>query len=385
MRAISASIAAGSVQRRRMAKRVVLSSGHFEERPLTMTKSKRFSQTCFAIVALLLFIAAGSRAETLDQLYEKAKVDKALVFYSGGPAAPHENRAKEFMQKYPGITVSVTGGFSNVLNERIEKQMADRKLEVDMAFFQTVQDFVTWKKQGKLLAFKPEGFDQIMPNFRDEDGTYMALSANALTYAYNISKVRAEDAPKSAQDFLKPIFAGKVITVYPADDDATLYLFHLIVQKYGWDWMDKYMGTKPNFIQGHLPVARSVASGENIATFDASSSVWPFRREGKLEIVWSPVDETPIFTLTGGIFKDAPHPNAAKLYLTWFLAKEQQSRLGSFSSRVDVPAPEGFRPLASYKIANKYREFMTDDKLVSDLRKRFEGYTGPPINKGGVR
>jgi hypothetical protein len=30
-----------------------------------------------------------------------------LVFYSGGPAAPHENRAKEFMQKYPGIAVSV--------------------------------------------------------------------------------------------------------------------------------------------------------------------------------------------------------------------------------------------------------------------------------------
>ena len=65
-----------------------------------------------------------------------------------------------------------------------------------------------------------------------------------------------------------------------------------------------------------------------------------------LEIVWSPVDETPVFTLTGGIFKDAPHPNAAK-----FLAKEQQSRVGSFSSRVDVPPPEGFQPLTSYKIA----------------------------------
>ena len=349
------------------------------------TIAKRTLPTCFVTAALLPFAAEGSRGETMDQLYEKAKLEKTLAFYSGGPAAPHENRAKEFMQKYPGITVSVTGGFSNVLNERIEKQMAEGKLEVDMAFFQTVQDFVTWKKQGKLLAFKPEGFDQIMPNFRDENGSYMALSANALTFAYNTSKVRAEDAPKSAQDFLKSMFAGKAITVYPADDDATLYLFHLIVQKYGWGWMDKYMATKPNFIQGHLPVARSVASGENIVTFDASSSVWPFKREGKLEIVWSAVDETPVFTLTGGIFKDAPHPNAAKLYLTRFLAKEQQSRVGSFSSRVDVPPPEGFQPLTSYKIANNYREFMTDAKLVADLRQRFEGYTGPPVNKGGVR
>ncbi len=352
---------------------------------MTKTMGKRFLQTWLAITALLPFAEAASRAETLDQLYEKAKLEKTVVFYAGGPAAPHENRAKEFMQKYPGITVSVTGGFSNVLNERIERQIADQKLQVDMAFFQTVQDFVTWKKQGKLLAFKPEGFNQIMPNFRDEDGAYMALSANALTYAYNTSKVRAEDAPKSAQDFLKPMFVGKVITAYPADDDATLYLFYLIVQKYGWGWMDEYMVTKPNFIRGHLPVARSVASGENIATFDASSSVWPFKREAKLEIVWSPVDETPVFTLTGGIFQDAPHSNAAKLYLTWFLAKEQQSRVGSFSSRVDVPPPEGFHPLTSYKIGNNYREFMTNDELVTDLRKRFEGYTGPPINKGGVR
>jgi hypothetical protein len=29
------------------------------------------------------------------------------------------------------------------------------------------------------------------------------------------------------------MFAGSVITVYPADDDAALYLFYLIVQKYG--------------------------------------------------------------------------------------------------------------------------------------------------------
>jgi ABC-type Fe3+ transport system substrate-binding protein len=339
-----------------------------------------------AVVVMITLVTLGcARAQTLQALYEKAKAEQELAFYSGGPAAPHESRAALFMQQYPGITVKVTGGFSNVLNEQIEKQMTDGRLAVDMAFFQTVQDFVAWKKRGELLLFKPDGFDQIYPNFRDADGAYMALSANALTYAYNASKVRAEDAPKSAEDFLLPRFAGKVITCYPADDDATLYLFHLIVQKYGWGWMDRYMATKPNFVQGHLPVARSVAAGENIATFDASSSVWPFQREGKLEVVWSPADETPVFTLTGGIFKGAPHPNAAKLYLTWFLAREQQSRVGSFSSRADVAPPEGFKPLMSYRIANNYREFVTDEKLITELRQRMEGYTGPSVNKGGVR
>src|SRR5260370_7066145 len=76
---------------------------------MTKTMGKRFLQTWFAITALLPFAEAASRAETLDQLYEKAKLEKTVVFYAGGPAAPHENPAKEFMQKYPGITVSVPG------------------------------------------------------------------------------------------------------------------------------------------------------------------------------------------------------------------------------------------------------------------------------------
>jgi hypothetical protein len=52
----------------------------------TMTKAgaRPLLHTCFATAALLLFAAAGSRAETLDQLYEKAKLDKALVFYRAG-------------------------------------------------------------------------------------------------------------------------------------------------------------------------------------------------------------------------------------------------------------------------------------------------------------
>ena len=234
---------------------------------MTMTVG-RLLPACIAVA--LLTAAAAARAETVEQLYEKAKAEKSLVFYAGGPTAPYEARIKQFQEKFPGIQVSVSGGFSNVLNERIEQQMAAGKLEVDFAFFQTVQDFVNWKKRDKLLAFKPDGFDQIMPNLRDPDGAYMAFAAVAIAYAYNTKLVRAEDVPKSALDFLKPAFQGKLISVYPHDDDAALYLFHLIVQKYGWNWMDRYMANKPHFVQGHLPVARAIAEGKMAATLDAT-------------------------------------------------------------------------------------------------------------------
>jgi ABC-type Fe3+ transport system substrate-binding protein len=346
---------------------------------------KTTAAVCIVIASLAA--AAPGRAETMEQLYERAKAEKTLKFYAGGPTAPYEARIKQFQAKFPGIQVSVEGGFSNVLNERIEKQFSAGKLEVDFAFFQTVQDFVNWKRRDKLLAFKPDGFEAIMPNLRDPDGAYMAFAAVVIAYAYNAKLVSAADVPKSAMDFLKPAFRDKLISVYPHDDDAALYLFHLIVQKYGWSWMERYMANKPHFIQGHLPVARAIAEGKMTATLDATvTTAGGLKRGGApIEIVFSEEDESPVFTVTGGIFKDAPHPNAAKLFISWYLAKEQQARIGTFSPRLDVPPPDGFKPLTSYKIANAFREFITDDKLIADLRTRFEKYTGPAVNKGGVR
>jgi ABC-type glycerol-3-phosphate transport system substrate-binding protein len=123
-------------------------------------------QTALAL-AVTFGIAAPAAAQSMDELYAKAKAEGALEFYSGGPIAPYERFISDFKQQFPGLTVSITGGFSNVLNAKISDQLRAKKLAVDMAFFQTVQDFVTWKREGVLLNFKPDGYDQIAPAFRD--------------------------------------------------------------------------------------------------------------------------------------------------------------------------------------------------------------------------
>ena len=340
-------------------------------------------------LALLALVAPDmpGHAETLDELYAKAKDEKSLVIYAGGPVTNYEPLAREFEQKFPGIRVTVTGGFSNQLNQQIEQQFKDRKLEVDLALFQTAQDFVRWKQEGRMLAYKPEGFDAIDPSFRDADGAFIVWYVGTLSYAYNTEQVKSEDAPRSALDFLKPEFRGKTIACYPHDDDATLYLFHTIAGKYGWDYVEKYMANQPNFIQGHLGVSRSVAAGTDLVTFDATTStILNLKKAGRpVEFVFSSVDPVPIYYSTAGIFRDAPHPNVAKLYLAWLLAPEQQKRIGSFSPRADVPPPGGLKPLFAYNVVNGYRDFVTNESLLLDLRKRFEALAGPIRNTGGVR
>jgi ABC-type Fe3+ transport system substrate-binding protein len=337
--------------------------------------------------ALSAACSINAAAATIDQIYEAAKAEKTLVLWGAGPSAGYESAARAFEQQFPGVTVSLMGGFSNVLNAKIEEQFSTKKVETDLLVFQTVQDFVNWNRRGLLMHFKPDGFETIGAGAKDPDGAWIAANANPLFYGYNTELVAKEDVPRSALDFLKPRFKGKLISAYPADDDATLYDFYTIVRKYGWSYMDRYMAQQPKFIQGHLGVARGLGSGESLATFDNTiGSTNTVKREGgKIELAAPVSDRLPMFFTSEAILKDAPHPNAAKLYVSWFLGKEQQSRIGVYSSRSDVPPPAGLMPLFGYHLANDYLKFVTNEKRLVALRQRFEKYTGPVANAGGVK
>jgi ABC-type Fe3+ transport system substrate-binding protein len=340
-----------------------------------------------AAITMLAATIAKAPAQSPDEIYAKAKSEGVFAFYVGGPTAPWEARAKIFQDRYPGIKVTIGGGFSNVLDKKIDQQLAAGKLEVDAAILQTVADFVRWKAEKRLLAFTPPGFDKMDAAFKDKDATFWATMVNVVPYMYNTEKVTGADVPNSALDFLKPQFQGKIVTAYPADDDVTLWVFYHIVQKYGWSYMDKYMAAKPSFIQGHLGEQRSIGSGQNFATFDSILDVTSeLKRQGMpVESHFPAVDALPIWPLSGAIFKEAPHPNAAKLFLSWLLEPEQQAKLPTWSPRRDVSPPTGYKPILSYKVVNDYRAFLSDQTQVAALRKRFEGYSGPIVNTGGVR
>src|SRR5262249_6106103 len=89
----------------------------------------------------------------------------------------------------------------------------------------------------------------------------------------------------------------------------------------------------------------------------------------------------PVYPITTGIFANAPHPSAAKLFIAFAVSREQQQRLaaaGAIAVRPDVEPPAGLKALSSYRIADSYILFISDEIRTRELRQRFEGYIGPP-------
>ena len=219
-----------------------------------MTGRSCFASACTFTVALAplaaLWCNSPAAAQAVDQLDALAKEEKALVLWAAGPTGHYETAVRAFEQQFPGIAVSLTGGFSNVLNARIEQQLRASKIETDVAILQTIQDFIRWNSRGRLLHFKPEGFDKIGVRSKDGEGAWIAVNTNPIFYGYNTEHVRDKNVPRLATDFLRMQHQGKLITAYPADDDATLFAFATIVQKYGWGYMAQYMKLSPDSSRG---------------------------------------------------------------------------------------------------------------------------------------
>ena len=338
------------------------------------------------LFVVFVAVCAAASAQSVDELYRLARQEGEVSLYGGGPASVYTGWAKLFEEKYPGIKVRVTGGFSNRLAVDIDAQRKAGKLDADLAMLQTIQDFERWRREGALAVYRPEGFDHIPASFKDPDGAYVGIQVFALSYGFNTKAVDEGERPRSAQDFLHPRFAGKIISTYPHDDDVTLYLYDGIVRKYGWGFMEGLMKNRPQFVQGHLGVSQKVASGEFPVTFDTVLSFTLMeKRRGAPTDVQIPMDiPMPIWAQTAAVFREARHPNAARLYLAWYLSREQQhrmNRVGTWPTRADVEPPEGLKPLTEYNTANDFRAFMRDEQRIAELRKRFEqiiGHVGGP-------
>ena len=293
------------------------------------------------IILVLALLAVPAQAETLDVLYQKAKGEGTLELYGAGPVANYENTVREFEQHFPGVKVAITGGFSNVLNAKIEEQIKAKKVETDVAVFQTVQDFVALEQARRAAALQARRLRQdrrrLQGQGRRLDRGERQPALLRLQHRACEARGRAEIGARFPQAGIprqarhRPIrrTTTRRSTISTRSSRNTA----------GATWTNTWRSSrnssraisasraawarrKPRQLRQH---DRQHAGAEARRRQDRAGGACRRPAAGVLHL--------------RAILKDAPHPNAAKLYLTWFLSKEQQGRTGAYSPRSDVAAP----------------------------------------------
>lgn len=319
----------------------------------------------------------------LCTLYKAARAEgNRVVLWSGGDVPNQMDWFKEmFETRFPGITLDVLVDLSKFHDIRLDDALANGTLTTDVAMLQTTFDFDKWKAQGVLLNYKPVGFARQKPGYADPDGAWIT----AWNYAFMPTYAPTALAPPTRSvDFLAPGYKNKLVLTYPHDDDAVLYVYDKLQRQYGPQFLHALAAQKPEWVRGTgLPAyvigreakALGNLTGYDTAPGDPSTSIRP---TSEPFIVWNQ---------RAAIFRDAPHPHAARLLLSFLGSSELQSAYGGWRSRADVGEAPGVPPLESFPLVDvhDFTHWMADRQNVARLRSQMASIFGPVQGESPLR
>ena len=318
-------------------------------------------------VTLLLAIALPARAEPacatprqMDGFKTCADVAKAeqegtLVLYATDPESATEQMLAKFHAAFPKIATTylrLQGGalYARILAERQAGVFtADILQPADMGFALDFQ-----KRNGYLRYLSPET-DAYKPEYRSKpegEWTWGALVVAGI--AYNPRLVTAAEAPKDWPDTLDPKWADAV-SVKVTISGLQHTTWFMLRQVYGNDFWQKLKPSKPHAFDSYVQQYDRLVNGQDKVAITAQYSGYLLMKSkgAPVEFVYPPsgLTATP---QPWGIVKEAPHPEAAKLFLDWFLGVPGQTANVTYqftnSPRADVPPPPGGVSASTFKL-----------------------------------
>ncbi|HET7680515.1 MAG TPA: extracellular solute-binding protein [Xanthobacteraceae bacterium] len=319
-------------------------------------------------LALVLFASAASAqtpSAAWSQLVADAQKEGKVVIIAPPDPQVREGIPKAFKAKY-GITVEYLGGRSSDTAARLRTERASGIYTVDAALSGMLTMASIFYSEKMLDPIRPILLDPDVTDgskwkagklwFIDPEDKYILrlFSTRTAMFYLNTNYVKPEDI-KTAQDLLNPKFQGKIITSDPtlpgigSSDSARFYI------QYGEDFVKKlYIDQKMLISRDRRQIGDGLARGAYPIAFGAEDEEmerlekegFPIHRvyslEGMSEIVSPSVGHV-------GLFNNAPHPNAAKLFVNWIASKEgleAYSRArGGAPTRKDINA-ESYLPAA---------------------------------------
>ena len=290
-------------------------------------------------------------------LYEAARKEGELTWYSGQlQAETGEAVGKAFTQRYPGIKVNVVRSTSQVAYQRLWQDMQAGVAQCDMFSSTDYGHYAFLKREAKLLPYRPKNADGMIAAARDPDpdNMFQIFYIGLYMLAYNTTKVAEADAPKSWRDLLDPKWKGQIAVGHPGYSGAIGIMGVVLSKLYGWDYFKTLEKNKPQIGRSADDPVTLMNAGERTIGMGVSlaAPLLSISRGNPLRIVY-PTDGTLAVYSPSAIPRNAPHPNAAKLFMEFAASPGYADAARKFfimSLRPEIPPPDGALPFDKVKL-----------------------------------
>ncbi len=274
--------------------------------------------------ALILFsatcvFAAGPAAG--QALADKAKAEGKVTFYANITSVEPilEAFTKRYGVKAEYTRLSTTKFIATILTEHAAGKLTADVLQAPMP----VLDLL--KEKGVLASYtSPAASDY--PKWANTDGKIQSFGIEYAALIYNKELVKPADVPKKYEDLTDPKWKGKIVMADPASHPTTIsWLIGLKenVIKSEAEWMKFLKGlaaNKPMFVASFGPTPAPIESGEKLIGISMPKYIVT---KAPAPLDWARVSQPMMGTPRGmAIAAGAPHPNAARLFVDYWLSQD---------------------------------------------------------------
>lgn len=343
-----------------------------------------FKRRVFLAAALFTFAAASAHAQMQPwekQLYEAAKKEKPITVYTAHyNTEDAQSLCAAFEQKYPGLKCNFVRTTAQVAYQRFQQDLQANQPVASIFSSTDVSHYPELKSKGLLMPYTPHNAANMVDSlkaYNDKDGQYWVTAAALMALTYNTSLVSEKDAPKNWPDLLDPKWKGKVSIGHPAFSG---YVGTWVVQMrklYGWDYFTKLEKNEPQIGRSVNDTVTMLNSKERAVAAGPEGTTLLSRDKGNPLAVIYPTDGALLMVSPSAIPKNAPSPNAAKLYMEFLLSKEAaevQVKSHNISVVKGVAPAPGAKPLEQIKVVRPSEEEIA--KGIPEVKKQFRDTFG---------
>ena len=288
-----------------------------------------------------------------EKTVEAAKKEGKVVVSIPASAELRKGIEKTFKQRF-GIEAELNVGRAASIVAKIQQEAKSGVPGFDIHMGGS-ESMVTGLLSEGLLA--PLESAMILKEIKDPNnwwGGHIWVD-NAKRYVYASNAYQTEnvwcnsdyvksDEIRSLADLLNPKWSGKIGFLDPRTPGAGASMWSFIWKLKGEEYLKKLAGQKLFLSRDQRLLAESLAKGKIAVAIGLSYySLQPFIKAGlPVRSVPTPRDEIYVSGGSGNVamIKGAPHPNATKVFVNWFLGQEGQETysraMGQGTRRLDV-------------------------------------------------
>lgn len=284
--------------------------------------------------------AAAKPGELDADTIAKAKKEGSVVLYTSLQTEDAEPLIKAFQQAFPEIKVDLNRKSSSKILTQFLTEAKAGKVLADVLESGGL-DLEAPVKQGLTVAFLAPSAKDYPKEFTQLNGHFTNARTAVGTFGWNTTLVKAGDEPKTWEDLVDPKWKGKLL-IEASDWDVMQALakghFNNDEAKVR-DYFTKLAANNPTAIDGHTEQLAALIAGQGAVAFGIRGDTSQEQIQAKKAPVgWSKAEV--MLRLQGAVIaKDGPHPNAAKVFVNWYLTRDGGQKALATIGR--IPAAPG--------------------------------------------